>query len=139
MAVRAKHPLAADDPLNGEDKLKVRSVSKLRNRGVLFNFGDKLAVDWVRRHRAAFLASFDAAAILRDRGYQILVKNVPVELDILKSDTLRAIENANDFATGSILRAKWLRPIVRRRPDQRNAHLCLVVSSPSLANSLITS
>ncbi|KZV97557.1 hypothetical protein EXIGLDRAFT_670093, partial [Exidia glandulosa HHB12029] len=138
-SVLANHPLSADDPLHGSDGLKVLSVSKLRNRGVLFNFGDKLAVNWVRRHRTAFVASFDAAAILRDRGYPVLVKNVPVEFDPTNLDSLRRVERANDFPADSILRAKWLRPIERRNPGQKNAHLCLVVSGAGLANSVITS
>ncbi|KZV95077.1 hypothetical protein EXIGLDRAFT_611048, partial [Exidia glandulosa HHB12029] len=136
-AVLKENPLSADDPLNGPDKLKVLSVSKLRNRGVLFNFADKLAADWVKRNRALFAASFDPAALVRDRGYQILVKNVPVDVDIDKAETLRAIEEGNGLPPHSLLSAAWLKPIIRRRKEQQNAHLRVAVSDPVWANALI--
>ncbi|KZV78223.1 hypothetical protein EXIGLDRAFT_573332, partial [Exidia glandulosa HHB12029] len=110
---------------------------KLRNRGVLFNFASKEAALWVRKNRSAFAAAFDASAIVRDRGYQILVKNVPVETDISNSDTLRAIERDNGLPTGSFLQANWIRPVARRREGQQNAHLRVAVSSAELANALI--
>ncbi|KZV92436.1 hypothetical protein EXIGLDRAFT_614387, partial [Exidia glandulosa HHB12029] len=136
-AVLKEHPLPADDPLYGPDKIKVISVSKLRNGGVLFNFGDKLSADWVKRNRVLFAASFDPAALVRDRGYQILVKNVPVGTDIDKAETLRAIEKGNGLPDNSLLGAAWLKPIERRRKEQQNAHLRIAVSDPTWANALI--
>lgn len=44
-AVLKTHPLSDDDPLKGEGKLKCLSVSKLRNRGVLFNLNSREAAD----------------------------------------------------------------------------------------------
>ncbi|KZV85626.1 hypothetical protein EXIGLDRAFT_586933, partial [Exidia glandulosa HHB12029] len=119
-------------------KIKVLSVSKLRNGGVLFNFGDRLSAEWVKRNRTAFAASFDPAALVRDRGYQVLVKNVPVDVEIQKSETLRAMEGANGLPPGTLLRADWLKPVARRRKDQKNAHLRVAVSSPVWANAMIT-
>ncbi|KZW02650.1 hypothetical protein EXIGLDRAFT_575561, partial [Exidia glandulosa HHB12029] len=120
-----------------DGKLKCLSVSKLRNRGVLFNLNSRAAADWLRRNRVAFTAEFDAAAIVRDRGYQLLVKNVPTDVDISAPETLRRIEEENELPTQTLLQAKWLKAVDRRRIGQQNAHLRLSVASPSLANKLI--
>ncbi|KZV82676.1 hypothetical protein EXIGLDRAFT_626687, partial [Exidia glandulosa HHB12029] len=136
-AALEQNPLSRDDALKDAALLKCTSVSKLRNRGVLLNFASKEAALWVRKNGSAFAAAFDASVIVRDRGYQVLIKNVPVETDISNPDTLRAIERENDLPTDSFLRANWIRPIMRRREGQQNAHLRVAVSSAELANALI--
>ncbi|EJD36645.1 hypothetical protein AURDEDRAFT_23058, partial [Auricularia subglabra TFB-10046 SS5] len=117
----------------------VRTVSKLRNGGVIYEFHDKEAVDWIRAPgvRDTFIRLFDPSAILRDHAHPVLLKNVPIEFPIDSPDFLRAIEADNGLQAGCLIRAQWMKPKGRRRKGQNNAHLRVLVSSADAANSII--
>ncbi|KIM67414.1 hypothetical protein SCLCIDRAFT_58163, partial [Scleroderma citrinum Foug A] len=95
--------------------------------------------DWLRSpdRARAFISKFGSNVMLATKPFPILVEYVPICLNIDNSSALRDIECKNALPIGTIKSARWIKPIERRSPQQRRAHLALEIMKPSDANHAI--
>ena len=117
----------------------VQQIVKLRNGGLILQFGSKEAAEWFRQSHVelTILPKIDKSATVKERSFQILVPRVLTIFDTSKEEYLREIEEQNNIHPRRIRKAKWIKPIYRRAPGQQFAHLALMVSTPEDANIII--
>jgi hypothetical protein len=117
----------------------ISHISRTRKPGIIINFNTREAASWLRHSDVShmFEAYFISGASVIPRHYAILVPRVPITFDPTEQTHLREIEEANGLAKNVIAKAKWIKPIYRRKPEQRVAHASLILTDPSTANNCI--
>ncbi|KIJ44625.1 hypothetical protein M422DRAFT_84279, partial [Sphaerobolus stellatus SS14] len=87
--------------------------------------------------KQAFMNLYSAQAIVRPRLYPIIVERVPISFNPESNSNIRELEDGNSIENGEVQRARWIKPPARREPNQRAAHLILLISNPRTANRMI--
>jgi hypothetical protein len=118
---------------------KTRAVSRLKNGGILMELDSADAATHFDDEsiRKKFLALLHPAASIKPRSYQIVVQFIPLTFRPDNESDLREIEETNGFDEGDITRARWIKPIARRRPSQTCGHAIMSFSSPHEANEAL--
>jgi hypothetical protein len=121
------------------DRVKVKGVHKTKRNAILLTLNSKEAVNWVRDvgNEETFTNAFSKGAHIWDREYNLIVPRVPLTFDPKKEADLREIKEVNGLPTCIITKAKWIKPVERRRPGQTHAFVVLMVTSVDTANGLI--
>ena len=129
----------AEDVEKPEGDVKVQQIIKLKNGGLILQFGSKEIAEWFRQQQIELniLPKIDGSATIKERSFQILVLRVPVIFEPTNGEHLRELEEQNNIHTKRIRRAKWIKPVYRRTMGQQLAHLALTVSTPGGANIMI--
>ena len=117
---------------------KVVAALKTRGKAILLTLNSKEAVSWISSAiiRMEFTEKFSADSQVRQHSYNLIVPRVPVIFDPNDVNHLRELEEANNLSA-TISKAKWIKPLNRRRADQTNAYAMLSLSSADSANLLI--
>jgi len=119
---------------------KIRSISKLRNGGALVEMDSDTATTWLadQDNRIKLCRKIGPDVVFRTRVHNLIAFNVP--LDISPDDIKHREEicEVNNLEPGQIVSMKWIKPIHRRTPNQRTAHLTLTFTNPDAANRAIT-
>jgi hypothetical protein len=127
-----------DDPIRPET-VNIENVSKTHDGSLLLLLNSKEATDWLREPdvERKFLDKFANGAIFRDRSYNVILRWVPITFNPNSRPHLREIEKANSLPDHSIHKARWIKPVNRRRSGQAKAHATLTFNSADVANSAI--
>ena len=127
-----------NNPVLPEDTT-VLEVSKLRKGGFTILFKDKEVVEWLQDLKAEFeftsLLSRDATIV--QRSYSILVPRIPLTFDPTNDEHLREIEECNNIPAETITKARWIKPVNRRIPEQRAAHAIFILKDITITNECI--
>jgi hypothetical protein len=130
------------DSIADQDKpavVKVDAALKTRGGALILTLNSKEAALWLRRIEIehAFTNSFSKGSSIRDRRFNIVVPRVPLifEPDNLKH--LRELEEVNGIEKHTFIKAKWIKPAARRRPDQTHAFMLLTALNAGAANIVI--
>ncbi|PIL37605.1 transcription factor [Ganoderma sinense ZZ0214-1] len=117
---------------------KFVAARTLANGGVILECAQVEQAQWMRENVAEFSRAFGGKAILRLRPYRVVVEFVPISFDPHEASAWREVEEVSGMAPNSITEARWIKPTIRRRREQRVAHLLLTINSPTAANALIS-
>ena len=114
----------------------VLDITKLHKGGFTVLFKDKEVIKWLQDPAMdfKFTSSVSRDASIVKRIYSPLVPRIPTTLDLSSETHLREIEECNGFPTGSIAKARWVKPEYRRAPDQRAAHAIFAIRDIDTAN-----
>jgi hypothetical protein len=117
---------------------KVESLFKTQ-RGDLLMLNSKEAVMWINEPdiEMAFTKVFEEGSIIKVRTYNLIVPRVPISFDPKDDKHIRKLEETNGLCVKEIFKAKWIKPIERRRPDQTHAFVILTLFKVDSANHLI--
>ena len=96
-------------------------VNQLQDTGVEFEFTVALADD----------------ATIAKQTFSILVPHVSLTFVPTEDSHLKEIEECNELPTGIITKARQIKPISRRAPEQRAAHAIFALKDPNIANICI--
>jgi hypothetical protein len=129
---------AVADPPPPKDTTIVE-IGKLRNSGITILFKEKEVVDWLQDATAelAFMAGIAQDAIIRQHQFTILVPRVPLTFDPAIESHLREVEENNDMPARTLCRARWIKPVNRRSPEQRAAHAAFTLRDINITNAFI--
>ena len=118
---------------------KVDSLLKTRRGDLLLVLNSKEAATWIRESdiEIAFTKAFVEGSIIKARTYNLIVPRVPISFDPTDVKHIRELEEANGLRPREISKAKWIKPIERRRPDQTHAFVILTLFEADSANRLI--
>jgi len=99
----------------------------------------KEAVAWIKQVETemAFTAAFTEGLHIAERSYNLIAPSMPISFDPKADKHLCKLEEANGLRVKEIVKAKWIKPIGRRRPDQTHAFVIITLSSADTANLLI--
>ncbi|KIM59484.1 hypothetical protein SCLCIDRAFT_58317, partial [Scleroderma citrinum Foug A] len=95
--------------------------------------------DWLKTANGtkAFISKFGSNVSLAIKPFPILVEFIPIQFNTDEPSALRDIEHKSLLPTGSIKSARWIKPVERRNPKQRKAHLAMELFKPEEANKAI--
>jgi hypothetical protein len=124
----------------GLKKGKVRSVNKLRNGGALLEADSDEATVWLtnQENRAKFCDKLGPNIIFRARAHNLIAFNVPIAINPEDQTHRQEVCEANNLDPDTIIAMRWAKPVHRRSPEQRTAHLILTFTSADAANRSIT-
>ncbi|KAJ6467340.1 hypothetical protein C8R45DRAFT_1106101 [Mycena sanguinolenta] len=115
------------------------SACRVRSGAIVLHLNTPAAAEWIRvPHRiAAFLAGMEGMSIYRPRSFSYVVEFIPVTFNPELRRAFETIEDSNGLDHGDITQARFIKPLVRRHPDQRSAHAIFGFASAASANHAI--
>jgi hypothetical protein len=119
---------------------KIRSALKLQNGGVLVEMVTDEGAAWLasKTNAEAFLRELgESEASFKMRSYNVVAYYVPLSFDTNSEKDRREIEEANGMPKGVLTKIRWIKPPMRRQPDQRFAHIIATFSDAETANRVI--
>ena len=118
----------------------IRSVNNLRNGGTLIELDSDGSTTWMlnSENRAEFCLKIGPKVTSRTRSYNLIAFNVPLAIDPENRDHRLEICEVNNVRKDEISAIRWAKPVNRRTPEQRTAHLILTLTSADAANRAIT-
>ena len=124
----------------GADKVKIRSVNKLRNGGALVEMESDEATVWFTNtdNRSKFNEKIGPNVNFCSRVHSLIAFNVPLAINPEDLKHRQEVCEANNIEHDVMSAARWAKPINRRSPEQRTAHLILTFTSADAANRAIT-
>ena len=117
----------------------ILEINKLRKGGFTILFKEKDVISWLQDEGVEFefTTGVSRDATIVKRAYSILVPRIPLSFDPANEKHLREVEECNSIATGTIVKARWIKPVNRRAPEQRAAHAIFAINDISVANNCI--
>ncbi|KAG2030455.1 hypothetical protein BDR03DRAFT_822830, partial [Suillus americanus] len=76
-------------------------------------------------------------ATLKERTYMVVVPFMPTSFRPTDNTNLRQMEQENGWNEGTVLTARWIKPVERRTSTQRVAHILITLTDPITANNAI--
>jgi hypothetical protein len=121
------------------EKVEVITFSNMRNKAILLQLNSKQAANWLRdpANETVFTGKFTKDSYFVDRNYSIIVPRTPITFEPKNVKHLHEIEEVNNLDLNSIWKARWIKPVARRRNGQTHAYAVLTITSPEVANQLI--
>lgn len=134
-ALKALKDSAEEDPPD----LDIRAISQFRNGGTIIEFQTPQAAEHLKnkRNRDAFIQALDPNASIKERTYPVIIQFVPLNFNPDNVEQLRDLEKENNWNQESITLARWIKPPTKRNPNQRVAHLLIILNDPKVANESI--
>jgi len=119
--------------------IKVQTLFRTRHEALVLTLNSKEAVTWIKQPEIeiAFTTAFVEGSHIADRSYSLIIPNVPISFDLKDDKHLREVEEVNGLKTKEIVKAKWIKPVGRRRPDQTRTYIIISLSTADSANLII--
>lgn len=117
----------------------VKTVTTLRNGGIIVELDSDTLATWLRdpANRTLLENQFDSAVSFRSRTFALVLEYLPIHLQISDGQFLRRLEEENTLLPDSLASIRWIKPPIRRSPQQRKAFALLQVAEACTANSLL--
>ncbi|KAG2139672.1 hypothetical protein DEU56DRAFT_735500, partial [Suillus clintonianus] len=129
---------AAFSAVQTEDapSIQVKATIRLRNGGLIIELTSTDAANWIRlpENRLKIIEVLGIPASIKERRFSIIVPFMQTSSEIENTDWLRLVEEENDLNKGAIKSAQWIKPRLRRAPNQRVAHAILHFTDSNAAN-----
>jgi hypothetical protein len=124
----------------GLEEGKLRSLIALKEGGILVEVDSDTTARWFADgvNRVELCSALSEGVAFRDRTYNVIVFNSPLNLVPENEAHVAEIQEVNDLGDNDIAQISWAKPVNRRTPHQRTAHLKMFFSSPEAANQAIT-
>ncbi|KAI0083361.1 hypothetical protein BDY19DRAFT_998651 [Irpex rosettiformis] len=120
------------------DNVRCKSVCWPANGGLMYEMTMEKGAKWVSaiENRTNFIHHYGGEPDMKISGqsFQVLVDFTPVHLDPNDSAALEWVEINNNMKEGSILEARWIKPVAYREEKQRTALLVLYLKMVEEAN-----
>jgi len=123
----------------GLEGRKIRSAVTQKNKGILVEMENDYATAWINEpdNRKAFCRTIGPNVDVKSRTYSIIAYNVPLNIDPDNQRHREEICEVNHLEENAIVAMRWAKPIQRRTPGQKTAHLILSVVDANVANRTI--
>ena len=120
----------------------VRSVTTMwNNLGTLIEVDSDALANWSADtiNRAELCSLLGDGITFKPRTYNVMTFNVPLNMEPENLTHRLEVNEVNGWSDRTVLAIKWAKPIKRRSPHQRTAHLILMFTNPEAANRAISS
>lgn len=136
---KANSIIAKINDCDRPELVKVETVTKFSNGGMLFQLNSKEAAKWLREpgNEDTFLKKLAKDCYVRERTHSVLLRGIPIIFEPGNESQLREIEEANGLSKFTIVKARWIKPEGRRCRGQSHAHATAVIATAKKANILI--
>lgn len=118
---------------------KIRSLTEQKDGNTLIEVDSDYSAKWFANkvNRTEFCIRLGESISFKPRLYNVLAQNAPLTIDPEDEKHIEEVIEINDLEDNAVLAMRWAKPINRRSPHQRLAHMVLSVSSLEAANRLI--
>ena len=115
------------------------SARKTSQGHILYEVDSVETAEWLRSPEGSkvFISKFGSDVSLAAKPFPVLVEFVPINFNTDEPSALREVERKNSLPIGSTKSARWIKPIERRNPKQRRAHMSMDLFRPCDANRII--
>ena len=136
---RANEAISVIQDANKPKDIKVVAALKTQGQAILLTLNSSEVVKWIREPgtEAVFAEEFSTEAHIRERLYCLIVPRVPVTFEPGDDNHLREMEETNSLDKNTIRKARWIKPLERRRSGQTHAYAIISLVSVDSANTLI--
>ncbi|KIK78277.1 hypothetical protein PAXRUDRAFT_164420 [Paxillus rubicundulus Ve08.2h10] len=132
---------AAIEMAHGDDTpiIAIKAITCLHNGALLLELDSTLSAKWLRHedNKKKFIDALGKPVSIKNCLFPVLIPFLPVSSPIETDNWLKSVELENHILTGSIRSARWVKPVLRRAPNQRVAHTILQMTTPQAANTII--
>ncbi|KAF9542458.1 hypothetical protein CPC08DRAFT_650165, partial [Agrocybe pediades] len=121
----------------------IRSVERLnRSKGILIEFSTKEGAQWMKINDNAnrllqAMGQHGHGGQWKKRSHNIIAYYAPVEFNPEDPTHIEELLSVNKISKDELIRTRYAKPIHRRHPQQRFAHLILTIANADTANTLI--
>jgi hypothetical protein len=124
----------------GQKEGKIKSVIIQRDGNTLVEVdSDALAIWFANKvNRVEFSSMIGDEVSFKTRLFKVIAYNAPLNLDTRDANHQDEIHEANGLEEDTIKEFRWAKPLDRRSPNQRSAHLILSYTDPEAANRAIS-
>jgi len=139
---RVKKALTSLPRNENTPEMETRTIMQFRQGGMVIEFMTKEAADHLRTDANAkekFLQNLDTNATLKERSYLVVVPFMPLYFKPSENTNLRQMGLENGWNKGTVLTARWIKPVEKRKSTQTVAHILITFADPSTANMAIQS
>lgn len=135
MAIKLLKNTGTDLP----SSIAILSARKLTHGGILYELNNQESVVWLSTpgNRSSFLEHFGAEVIIKDQSYQLIMINVPISFNPTSPMVISEIETKGSLQPKSVIKARYIKPVTHRNPNQWTTHIALSLSSKTSANQII--
>ena len=139
LTTKANEAISTIEDSKKPKDIKVQTLFKTRREALVLTLNSKEAVAWIKQPEIEieFTKAFAEGSHIAERSYSLIIPSIPISFDPKDDKHLREVEEANGLKTREIVKAKWIKPIGRRRQDQTHAFIIMSLSSADSANLLI--
>ena len=118
----------------------IRSAIIQKNKGVLIELETDEAFRWInkRENKFSFSVEIGPDVVFKPRSHTIIAFNVPLTIDPDNESHRKEICDANHLEEEAISLIRWVKPVARRTPEQKSAHLFISFTDPSHANRALS-
>jgi len=111
----------------------------MQGQAILLMLNSSEAVKWIREPgtEVIFIEEFSTKMHIRERAYSLIVPRVPVTFKPSDDKHLCKMEEANSLDKNTICKARWIKLLERRRPEQTHTYTIITLISVDSANILI--
>jgi hypothetical protein len=119
---------------------KIRSVIAQKDDSILIEVDSDSSAKWFTDsiNRVEFCGLLGDHVSFRTRAFNVLAFNVPLTVDPRDFNHRAEINEVNDLEDLAITALRWAKPLNRRSPQQKSAHLVLTFNSSEAANHAIS-
>lgn len=124
-----------------KERIVIVGAKKLRNGGIILKAKNREGAELLKEvsTKEDFALNFGGEIKIKDRNHTVIVKHVPISFQADIMAELQKAEEANNLVKYSILSTRWIKPLHRRSPGQKVAHLIINAATMQCANSMIRS
>jgi hypothetical protein len=117
----------------------IRSATIQKNKGVLIEMEDDYAAGWVSKPENQFSLCVEIGpdVVVKPHVYSVIALNAPLTINPDSREHQTEIGEVNHFGPEKLAAIRWVKPITRRTPEQKSAHLLLSFTDVSTANRAI--
>ena len=118
---------------------KVRLAIPQRNKGILFEMENDAAACWMNEtsNRITFCKAVSPKATIKPRTYSLIAFNVAISFELENQKHHKEVCEANHIDEENITALRWAKPVKRRSPGQKTAHLIMSFADAQAANRAI--
>jgi hypothetical protein len=123
----------------GLDNGRIRSVQNQRDGKTLIEMDNDAAATWIKTQANTdkFCSKIGTKISIKLRQYNIIAFNVPTDMDAENPRHKTEIVETNSLNEDDIVTIQWAKPVARRNPGQRTAHLIITMTDADTANRAI--
>jgi hypothetical protein len=117
----------------------IRSAIPQKNKGILIKVESDQALSWIHKkeNKFNFCVEVGPDVVFKPRPHIVIAFNAPLTVDPDNKAHIKEICEANHLDSEAIAAIRWVKPIARRNPEQKSAHLFVLFTDPSSANRII--
>ena len=136
---KANETIAGLKCANKPKDIKVITALKMCGKAVLLMLNSKEAASWIREplNKEEFSSSFSVELHIRERTFSLIVPRILIIFDPSEEKHLHEVKETNCLDKNVIRKAKWIKPVGRRRLGQTNTYAIFTLTSVDSANTLI--